>query len=85
MKKNQNTKVNIHARLNRHLRIVKETILNKTNEEKKGNFVYKIIYFLVIFILPILPTFSSVIYNTSSLDFYRGYINEESILESYYG
>ena len=88
MGKNKKTKakINVQARLNRHLRIVKETIWINKNEEKTliSTHHYGIVVFLVVLIMPIYPTLASVLYNTSRYDFYRWNIDESSIIESYF-
>ncbi|MBT3726945.1 hypothetical protein HOG21_04595 [bacterium] len=78
MVRKKQTKVNIRARLNRHLRIVKENILidkasNSNNKklQKESGFHYNIVLFLVLIIMPIYPTLASFMYNTSTYDFYR--------------
>jgi surface antigen len=84
--KNWNTRVNVKARLSRHLRIVKENIWvgspQKTNENM--NFHYKIVLFFVFLVIPVYPSLASFMYNNSSYDFYRWDIDESSIIESYY-
>ena len=91
MVRKQQTKVNIKARLNRHLRIVKENILidkasNSNNHklQKHSSFHYNVVLFFVLLIIPIYPTLASLVYNTSTYDFYRWDIDETTILESYY-
>ncbi|MFK7779664.1 MAG: LysM peptidoglycan-binding domain-containing protein [Candidatus Gracilibacteria bacterium] len=87
MGKNKKTKINIKARLNRHLRIVKENIGTNNDDESTmmSNHHYGIVLFFILLIVPIYPTLASVIYNTSRYDFYRGDIDESSIIESYFG
>jgi surface antigen len=79
------TRVNIRARLNRHLRIVKENIWG--SDKKKilnTSYDYNLVLFIVLLIIPIYPTFASYMYDTSRYDFYRWNIDESSIIESYY-
>lgn len=88
MIKKQKTRVNIRARLNRHLRIVKEDIWNSSDEKSKkysNHHHYGIVLFFILLVVPIYPTLASFIYNTSRYDFYRWDIDESSIIESYYG
>ncbi len=86
MVKKQKTRVNIKARLNRHLRIVKEDIWNSNieNSKKYWNHHYGIVLFFILLVVPIYPTLASFIYNTSRYDFYRWDIDESSIIESYF-
>lgn len=89
-KSRSKNRVNVKARLNRHLRIVKENI-EVDNKEKKVNKTkiiqhsnYSIVLFFILLIMPIYPTLASFLYNTSRYDFYRWDIDESSIIESYY-
>ena len=86
MFKNWNTKVNIKARLSRHLRIVKENIwVDSPNKAKeKMNFHFKIVLFFVFLVIPVYPSLASFMYDNSSYDFYRWDIDESSIIDSYY-
>jgi len=77
------SKINLKARINRHSRILKDSIgtihplrafYNKCS--------YNIILITVIFLFPLYPTFSSQFYEIYE-DFYRGDIDENSILSSY--
>ncbi|MEA3387531.1 MAG: hypothetical protein U9Q66_04060 [Patescibacteria group bacterium] len=77
-------KVNIKARIKRHSRILDEDF-NKINTL---SFIYhklnfNIVFFIVIFILPIYPVFSVLYHDNTVYDFYRGDIDELTILESY--
>jgi len=79
------TRVNVKARLNRHLRIVKENIWVWDKKVLFNNgFDYTLVIFFILIIMPIYPTLASFMYNTSRYDFYRGDIDESSIIESYY-
>jgi len=81
----EKTRVNVKARLNRHLRIVKENIWvwDKKNS-LNTSFDYNIVIFFILLVIPVYPTLASFMYNTSRYDFYRGDIDEDSIIESYY-
>ena len=85
MAKNEKTRVNVKARLNRHLRIVKENIWvwDKKNIFKTG-YDFKLVLIFMLFLMPIYPTLASFMYNNSAYDFYRWDIDESSIIESYY-
>lgn len=88
MSKKEKNRVNVKARFNRHLRIVKESIWvgNKINSgvKEKSNNNYNIVLFCMFFIMPIYPTLASFMYNTSRYEFYRWDIDEASIIESYF-
>lgn len=87
MRRKEKTRVNIRARLNRHLRIVKEKIWVSNSEIgiTLSHYHYNIVLFFVFLVIPIYPTLASFMYNTSRYDFYRWNIDESSIIESYYG
>lgn len=80
-------KVNIKARIDRHTRILtdnisfKEKIINILNN---NFFWYKIIILFMIFIVPIYPIFASFIHKNNEYAFYRWYVDESSILWSYF-
>ena len=78
------TRINVKARLNRHLRIVKENIWVNKNTLIKTNHHYNIVLFFILLVIPFYPTLASFIYNNSRYDFYRWDIDESSIIESYF-
>lgn len=82
----EKNRVNVKARLNRHLRIVKENLWgsnkDKVKVNSKGNFGLTL--FCLIFVMPVYPTLASFMYNTSRYEFYRWNIDESSIIESYF-
>lgn len=85
--KNNKFKINVSARLSRHLRIAKENIWDNSEvaRSRRGwSHHYGLVLFLVLLIVPIYPTLASFVYNTSRYDFYRWDIDESSIIESYY-
>ena len=80
-------KVNIKARINRYLRIFKGNILSETAIIKKrstNSYSYLLVVFIVIFIIPVYPMFSSVVHSNTQYDFYRWDIDENSIIWAYY-
>lgn len=86
MVKIENSRVNVKARIDRHLRIVKDNIWNKKSNISRtspNSHVFLVLFFLI-FIFPIYPTLASFVYNNSSYDFYRWDIDESSIIESYF-
>ncbi|MDD5770317.1 MAG: LysM peptidoglycan-binding domain-containing protein, partial [Candidatus Gracilibacteria bacterium] len=78
------SKVNLKARIERHSRILKEN-LGKIHPFRTlyHKFNYNIVLFFVVFLFPIYPLFSSFLYENSAYDFYRGDIDESSIIDSY--
>lgn len=85
MVKKDKARVNVKARLNRHLRIVKENIWVSDNKVViKTSFDYNIVLFFILLIIPVYPTLASFMYNTSRYDFYRWDIDESTIIESYF-
>lgn len=86
MVNNENNRVNIKARIDRHLRIVKQNNWINTNilkEKKYWTTIYLVLIF-VVFVFPMYPSLASFVYNNTSYDFYREWIDETSIIESYY-
>jgi hypothetical protein len=84
--KNKEHKVNIKARIDRHSRMIKDNITLKNKVLgvlKKNNLGYKIVVGFMVFAMPIYPMFADIVHNTNQYDFYRGYIDEDSILFSY--
>jgi len=84
--KNWDSKVNVKARLSRHLRIIKENIWvdNPNRLYEKTNFHFKVVLFFVFLVIPVYPSLASFMYKDSRYDFYRWDIDESSIIESYY-
>jgi len=84
---NNENRVNIKARIDRHLRIVRQNDWIKTNslnEKRYSNTIYIVLIF-VTFVFPMYPSLASFVYNNTNYDFYRWNIDESSIIESYYG
>lgn len=86
MVNNENNRVNIKARIDRHLRIVKQNNWIRTNvltEKRYWTTIYLVLIF-VVFVFPMYPSLASFVYNNTTYDFYREWIDETSIIESYY-
>lgn len=86
MVNNENNRVNIKARIDRHLRIVKQNNWIRTNvltEKRYWTTIYLVLIF-VVFVFPMYPSLASFVYNNTTYDFYREGIDETSIIESYY-
>ena len=80
-------KVNIKARLDRQIRIIKDDLSFRENILsilKKKKLWYKVVIVFMVFLMPVYPMFASLVHNNTEYDFYRWYINEDSILWSYY-
>lgn len=75
--------INIKARINRHSRIFKDNILNDSKRQSHKWHWYNIVILIVLFVIPIYPTFAGFIYTNNEYDFYRWDIDESSILNSY--
>lgn len=77
------SKVNFKAKIHRHSRIFRDNI-SKVNYVKKiyNRFWLNSIFFVVVFLLPIYPFFSSYIYWESAY-YYKWLIDEKSIIDSY--
>ena len=75
--------VNIKARINRHSRIFKENILNKSSKKLHKWHWYNIVVLIFLFVIPIYPAFAGLVYTNTEYDFYRWDIDESSILDSY--
>lgn len=85
--RDKENKVNIKARVNRHLRIVRKSGGLHSNVLNDKRFWYSLIFVVIffVFIFPVYPSLASFVYNNSNYDFYRWYIDESSIIEAYYG
>nr|MDD3720613.1 LysM peptidoglycan-binding domain-containing protein [Candidatus Gracilibacteria bacterium] len=79
------SEINLKAKIERHSRILKENLFQSNNSKNKYSLSYKIVLFFVVLIFPLYPVLASFVYDNSVVDFYRGDIDESSILSSYYG
>ncbi len=87
MGNNNEHKINIKARIDRHSRMIKDniTLQNKVlSVLRSNNLGYKIVIWIMIFVMPIYPMFAWIVHNNNEYEFYRWYIDESSILGSYY-
>lgn len=75
--------VNISARIKRHSRILKENLTNRPFLQRRSNYSYRIVVLFVVFMMPIYPVFASLLHDNTVQDFYRGDIDESSIIGSY--
>jgi len=77
-------KVNVKARIRRHSRILRDSILDKWTKKIASDYLHKLMLFIIIFIIPIYPTIASLFQKNTVVDFYRWNIDESSIIWSYY-
>lgn len=89
MVKTENNRVNVKARIDRHLRIVRDSDWSKYNSsaiinKPIWNYHLYFVLFFVILIFPIYPTLANFVYNNSNYDFYRWDIDESTIIEAYF-
>ena len=78
------SKVNLKARIERHSRILKDNLWTiHPFRSMYHRLNYNIVLFIVIFLFPIYPLFSSFFYDSSVYDFYRWDIDESTIIDSY--
>ncbi|ATU05863.1 hypothetical protein BKN14_05545 [Candidatus Gracilibacteria bacterium HOT-871] len=80
-------RVNIKARINRHLRILRQNVGFESKTFRGGKLGYGLTVCLifVVFIFPIYPSLSNIVYTNTETDFYRGDIDESSIISAYEG
>lgn len=78
-------RVNIKARINRHLRILRQNVWFESKTFRWGKLWYSLTLSLIfiIFIFPIYPSISNIVYTNTETDFYRWDIDETSILSSH--
>lgn len=77
------SKINLRARIERHSRVLHHNIYAGT--KKSGKTGLGIVSAIAVFLLPIYPSFASFVNNSSATEFYRGDIDETSIISSYFG
>lgn len=78
------TKVNLKARINRHSKIIKNTLSDvHPIVALYRNFNYYIVILVVIFVMPIYPSFALFFSPASEFDFDRWVIDESTILDSF--
>jgi len=78
------SKINIQARIKRHSRILKDSLLDKWTKKIASDYWYKLMLFIIIFIIPIYPTIASLFQNNTVVDFYRWNVDQSWIIWSYY-
>ncbi|MFA5916854.1 MAG: LysM peptidoglycan-binding domain-containing protein [Candidatus Gracilibacteria bacterium] len=79
------SKINLKAKIERHSRILKDNLLKSHISKNKYSLSYKIVLFIIVVIFPFYPALASLVYDNSVIDFYRGDIDQSSILKSYQG
>ena len=86
MGKHTEHKVNIKARIDRHSRVIKENLLFKNkifSLIKKNKFFYNLVALWILIIMPVYPMFAWIIHDSNEYNYYRQYIDEDSILASF--
>lgn len=77
------SKVNLKARIERHSRVLKNSIKDiHPFRAFYHRLNYNIVFLIIVFFLPIYPMFASFFYNTD-INLYRENIDESSIIDSY--
>ncbi len=77
------SKVNLRARIERHSRVLKNSIKDiHPFRVFYHRLNYNIVFLIIVFFLPIYPMFANFFYNTD-INLYRENIDESSILDSY--
>ena len=78
-------KVNIQARINRHLRIIKQNVWFESKTFQRWRIWYglTISMIFIIFIFPIYPSISNIVYTNTEVEFDRWWIDENSIISSH--
>ncbi len=76
-------KINLRAKIERHSRILKDSLLKSNISKNKYSLSYKIVLFCIVFVFPFYPALATLVYDNTVIDFYRWDIDESSILSSY--
>ena len=82
-------RVNIQARIKRHIRILSHSIWPgkkvERSPQRSSSTPYQFLVFFIIICIPIYPRFASSVYDTTQDDFYRWDVDESTIIGSYIG
>jgi len=76
------SKINLKARIERHSRVLQHNFYAGT--KKTGKTGVSIVSIIAAIMLPIYPSFASFVNQNSVTDFYRGDIDESTIISSYF-
>lgn len=76
-------KINLRARIERQSRVLQHNLY--ATSKKTGKTWLAFVSMIAVFMLPIYPTFANFVAGWSPVDFYRGDIDESSIINSYFG
>jgi len=76
------SKINLKARIERHSRVLQHGLY--TGSKKSGKKWISVVSLIAVALLPIYPTFAGFVNQTSATEFYRGDIDESSIISSYF-
>ncbi len=73
------SKINLKARIRRHSRVLKDSIARWKRASKNTHYSYSMVMFMAIFLVPVYPTFASLVYDNEV-----GWeIDESSIISTY--
>lgn len=76
------SKINLKARIERHSRVLQHSLYVSSKKSTKSGI--SIVSLIAVFLLPIYPTFATFVNQTSETEFYRGNIDESTIISSYF-
>lgn len=76
------SKINLKARIERHSRVLQHNLYAGSRKSWKTGLA--IVSAIAVFLLPVYPSFASFVNQTSVTEFYRGDIDESSIISSYF-
>lgn len=76
------SKINLRARIERHSRVLQHNLYAGTR--KTGKTGLSLISIIAALLFPIYPSFASFVNGASETDFYRGDIDESTIISSYF-
>jgi len=76
-------KINLRARIERHSRVLQHNLY--ATSKKTWKTWLAVVSMVTIFMLPIYPTFATFVNSGNPSEFYRGDIDESSIINSYFG
>lgn len=77
------SKINLKARIERHSRVLQHNLYAGTRKSWKKS--VGIVSLIAMLLFPIYPSFATFVNGTSQTEFYRGDIDESSIISSYFG
>jgi len=76
------SKINLKARIERHSRVLQHNLYAGTRKTGKTGLTFVSLVAAIMF--PIYPSFASFVNGATETDFYRGDIDESTIISSYF-